>query len=195
MDNDIWSNAVSVQALETALDAADMLGVPISRAQRTGWRHGADKLKLAYFGDDGVGPHRLLHREYDEYYWDNGSKWLHTSIGQTDTVLLGFPLQFNASHRVWRGHKDQVRLNDIKYYGAHISPTGSYMTAGHCKESVCSVAVFAASLTRTAVRRHRVAGAPAPRPRLSVGLVRQRPGEELRAVADMVGARRERCPR
>ena len=134
VNNDIWSNAVSVQALETALDAADMLGVPISRAQRTGWRHGADKLKLAYFGDDGVGPHRLLHREYDEYFWDNGSKWLHTSIGQTDTVLLGFPLQFNASHRVWRGHKDQVRLNDIKYYGAHISPTGSYMTAGHCEK-------------------------------------------------------------
>ena len=68
---------------------------------------------------------------YDQYCFDNGSKTLHTSIGQTDTVLLGFPLQFNESHRVWGGNKDQVRLNDLLYYGAHVSPTGSYMTAGH----------------------------------------------------------------
>jgi trehalose/maltose hydrolase-like predicted phosphorylase len=46
-------------------------------------------------------------------------------------VLLGFPLQFNASHRLWAGRKDEVRLNDISYYGPRVSPTGSYMTAGH----------------------------------------------------------------
>ncbi len=60
----------------------------------------------------------------------NGTK-IHPSIGQGDTVLLGFPLQFNASHRIWAGRKDEVRLNDISYYGPRVSPTGSYMTAGH----------------------------------------------------------------
>jgi hypothetical protein len=53
-------------------------------------------------------------------------------------VLLGFPLQFNDSHRVWGGQKEQIRLNDITYYGRHVSPTGSYMTAGHCKHSAYS---------------------------------------------------------
>jgi trehalose/maltose hydrolase-like predicted phosphorylase len=127
IDNDIWTNAASVLALETTLDAADILGMPITDEQRTNWKHAASKLKIGFF----EGEHRLLHREYDQYAFDNGSKWLHTSVGQTDTVLLGFPLQFNESHRVWRGHKEQVRLNDIMYYQDHISPTGSYMTAGH----------------------------------------------------------------
>jgi hypothetical protein len=47
--------------------------------------------------------------------------------------LLGFPLQFNASSRLWGGHKDEVRLNDISYYGPRVSPDGSYMTAGYGK--------------------------------------------------------------
>ena len=52
-------------------------------------------------------------------------------IGQGDTVLLGFPLQFNASHRVWRGNKPATRLNDIRYYSERVDPKGSFMTAGH----------------------------------------------------------------
>lgn len=46
-------------------------------------------------------------------------------------VLLGFPLQFNASHRIWNGSKPATRLNDIRYYGARVDPEGSFMTAGH----------------------------------------------------------------
>jgi hypothetical protein len=127
IDNDVFSNAASVLALETTLDAADMLSIPTTPHQKTSWRHAAENLKIGFF----EGEHRLLHREYDEYPFDNGSKWLHTSVGQTDTILLGFPLQFHATHRVWKGQKERVRLNDILYYQDHISPTGSYMTAGH----------------------------------------------------------------
>ena len=132
IDNDMFTNACSVFALEAALDAADTLGdrVSISQEQRSSWRHAAAKVKLQLVIFDG----KLVHKEYDEYtfastFIDNNTQ--HPSIGQGDSVLLGFPLQFNDSHRVWAGHKQQVRLNDIRYYGPHVSPTGSYMTAGH----------------------------------------------------------------
>ena len=181
VNNDIFTNAVGVLALETTLDAASRLGLSVSQRQISSWRHAAAKLKLQLETFDG----HLLHKEYDQYTFSTSTvdtkvhgKKVHPTIGQGDTVLLGFPLQFNASHRLWGGHKDEVRLNDISYYGPRVSPTGSYMTAGHCKESVCS-AVFAASLTRIAVRRHRLARAPAPRPRQCVGVVCQGPFEEL----------------
>ena len=177
VNNDIFTNAVGVLALETTLDAASRLGLSVSQRQISSWRHAAAKLKLQLETFDG----HLLHKEYDQYTFSTSTvdtkvhgKKVHPTIGQGDTVLLGFPLQFNASHRLWGGHKDEVRLNDISYYGPRVSPTGSYMTAGHCKESVCS-AVFAALLTRIAVRRHRLARAPAPRPRQCVGVVCQGP--------------------
>lgn len=119
---------------QTTLDAVSRLGLSVSQRQITSWRHAAEKLKLQLETFNG----RLLHKEYDQYTFStgvidtkiNGTK-VHPTIGQGDTVLLGFPLQFNASHRLWGGHKDEVRRNDILYYGPRVSPTGSYMTAGH----------------------------------------------------------------
>ena len=150
VSNGIFTNSVGVHALETTLDAASRLGLSVPARQLASWRHAAQrlKLKLEVFGG------RLLHKEYDQYTFSSRindtknpnhshdpsqPKFLsHPSIGQGDSVLLGFPLQFNASHRVWGGQKDAVRLNDISYYGPRVSPSGSYMTAGHCEQSVCS---------------------------------------------------------
>eukprot|EP01045_Picozoa_sp_COSAG04_P016785 COSAG04_NODE_1433_length_6791_cov_2.044082_6_plen_267_part_00 len=143
VDNGIFTNSVFVHALQTTLDAAARLGLSVPARQLASWRHAAQrlKLKLEVFGG------RLLHKEYDQYTFSSRindtknpnhshdasqPKFLsHPSIGQGDSVLLGFPLQFNASHRVWGGQKDAVRLNDISYYGPRVSPSGSYMTAGH----------------------------------------------------------------
>ena len=60
VDNDVFSNACSVLALETTLDAADLLGIPTTHHQRASWRHAADKLKIGFFD----GAHPMLHREY-----------------------------------------------------------------------------------------------------------------------------------
>ena len=62
----------------------------------------------------------MLHKEFDTYKGNQGG-----------TVLLGFPLQFDASHRIWGGDKAQTRLNDVSFYSRRIDPKGSYMTAGH----------------------------------------------------------------
>ena len=194
IDNDLFTNACSVLALETALGAVETLGLNLSQAQRDNWVHAADKLKLQLAVFHG----RQLHKEYDEYTFadsliDNNTQ--HPSIGQGDAVLLGFPLQFNDSHRVWGGRKDQVRLNDIVYYGRHVSPTGSYMTAGHCKcTSTCLVLSCVASLVylvcqrcafEIPCRRHRVVGAAAPKFAQRVGLVRKGSDEELRSLAHL----------
>ena len=60
VDNDVFSNACSVLALETTLDAAELLGIPTTHHQRASWRHAADKLKIGFFD----GAHPMLHREY-----------------------------------------------------------------------------------------------------------------------------------
>ena len=130
VNNDIFTNAVGVLALETTMEAVASLGLSVPQAKLDVWRHAAGKLKLQLEVFQG----RLLHKEYDQYTFSEGVNDTHTShpsIGQGDTVLLGFPLQFNESHRLWGGHKEEVRLNDISYYGPRVSPTGSYMTAGH----------------------------------------------------------------
>eukprot|EP01051_Picozoa_sp_SAG22_P004748 SAG22_NODE_262_length_13373_cov_11.716965_10_plen_822_part_00 len=143
VNNDIFTNAVGVLALETTIGAVATLGdtvVAVSQAQLSSWRHAAAKLKLQLEVFEG----RLLHKEYDQYTFSAGTNdtkttdpstgrkvKTHPSIGQADSCLLGFPLQFNDSHRIWGGRKKEVRLNDISYYGPRVSPTGSYMTAGH----------------------------------------------------------------
>lgn len=126
MDNDIYTNAAFVLALETTLAAAAKLGISVSKSRL--WQHIADKLKLQLVVFDG----RLLHREYDQYTFSksvndtenpnkHGPKFLsHPSIGQADSCLLGFPLQFNDSARLWAGKKNEVRLNDISYYVSHL---------------------------------------------------------------------------
>lgn len=113
INNDIFVNAVFVHTLESTLDAAAKLGLP----SRSEWRDAASKIKIGFFDDV------LLHKEYDGYEG--------LPIGQTDTVLLGFPLQFDDAHRVWGGDKNQTRLNDIEYYGPRVKLDGSYMSAGH----------------------------------------------------------------
>ena len=50
-------------ALETALEAAETLGLALSQSQSASWRHAAEKLKLQLAVFDG----RRLHKEYDEY--------------------------------------------------------------------------------------------------------------------------------
>lgn len=108
-------------ALETALDAADKLGMAITREQRSSWRRAADSLKLSIVVFNG----RHLHKEYDQYTFSNSLKdntTQHPSIGQGDTVLLGFPLQFNDSHRLWGGQQRQIRLNDITYCAWRLPP-------------------------------------------------------------------------
>lgn len=163
VNNDIYTNAVSVLTLETTLSAAQTLGEKVSQKRLLEWQNAAARLKLQLAVFDG----RLLHKEYDQYTFSSSindttcpkpskKKFCsHPSIGQADSCLLGFPLQFNASARLWGGHKDevrgmaiisctnlplthrtlylftQVRLNDISYYGPRVSPQGSYMTAGH----------------------------------------------------------------
>ena len=116
-NNDIFTNAVFVQALETALEAAVALDIPLKPGREAKWREAASKIKLGFFEG------QLLHKEFDAYAGQ--------VIGQGDTVLLGFPLQFNTTHRIWGGDKKQTRLNDIRYYGQRVDPQGSYMTAGH----------------------------------------------------------------
>lgn len=130
VNNDIYTNSVFVFAVETALAAAVRLGVSVSNTRLSAWQHVVDKLKLQLEVFDG----RLLHREYDQYTFSNsvndtenpnkhGPKFLsHPSIGQADSCLLGFPLQFNNSARVWGGKKEEVRLNDISYYVSHLYP-------------------------------------------------------------------------
>lgn len=128
VNNDIYTNSVLVLALETALTATKILGIAVSQNRLATWRHTADKLKLQLVVFDG----RLLHREYDQYTFSDsvndtknpnkhGPKFLsHPSIGQADSCLLGFPLQFNASSRLWGGKKGEVRLNDISYYVSQV---------------------------------------------------------------------------
>ena len=140
VSNDIYTNSVFVQALETALAAATSLGVSVPEHRLSTWQIAADKLKLQLVVFDG----RLLHREYDQYTFSNsvndtenpnksGPKFLsHPSIGQADSCLLGFPLQFNASARLWAGMKDDVRLNDISYYVSQALPVVAYHTRGWC---------------------------------------------------------------
>ena len=120
-NNDIFTNAAGIQALETSLNAAAKLGIKLSEKQRSSWEAAASKIKLGFMKDSNG---QLIHREYDQYT-------LGTIIGQGDTVLLGFPLQFDASHRIWKGNKKAVRQADIQYYGTVVDPDGSYMTAGH----------------------------------------------------------------
>ena len=144
VSNDIYTNSVFVQALETALTAAAKLGISVPDRRLSAWQHAADKLKLQLVVFDS----RLLHREYDQYTFSNavndtknpnkrGPKFLsHPSIGQADSCLLGFPLQFNASARLWAGKKDDVRLNDISYYVSQ-AIAGNYVSHTRCQ---CTVA-------------------------------------------------------
>ena len=118
-DDDVFTNAGLVLACESALEAAQLLHLPVDGR----WREASERIKIPFFSPSPVNVSGKLHREFAGYRSNR--------VGQSDTVLLGFPLQFNASHRVWAGNYSQTRLNDLQFYGPRIDPQGSYMSAGH----------------------------------------------------------------
>lgn len=77
-DNDVFTNAVAIQALETAIEVAEQLG----RRVDSRWRDTARRIRIPFFEDGNPSSASAgggaLHREFDSY---RGNR-----IGQGDTV-------------------------------------------------------------------------------------------------------------
>lgn len=64
-DNDVFTNAGAIQALETAIESAEQLGLPVDSR----WRDVARRIRVPFFDESNASglPGGALHREFDTY--------------------------------------------------------------------------------------------------------------------------------